>query len=307
MPAPPTATDLAYPDWTDLVDTWRERDAEWLRNRVVSLWADGSGRTAGQPSPMKGALSSLQNGYGAPDFWTGSAWESIRYPNLDVLSDATSVTLRRLGAGSGIQLINDGSVNTVKNVVGTGGLGYVGDQTGIALHVGAKTVKLATDATGLTVDSPVSITGALTLTGALNAASATIPNITSTGTISAAAITSSSHQSTGAITGATVTGGDVLLGSAPPYGTVKHKSGGTAAVSVGSDSTVKIDGSTLTVNPATTFAGAATFNGTTSLNGATSQLAPAGKVAVQVAGVIAVSGNVAPTQNAPDGTLYVTY
>jgi hypothetical protein len=69
------------------------------------------------------------------------------------------VTLKRQGAGSGIQLMSDGSANTVKNVVGTGGVGYVGDQTGLALTVGAKTVKLATNATALTIDSPVAITG----------------------------------------------------------------------------------------------------------------------------------------------------
>ena len=35
MPAPFSATAAVFPDWTNLVDNWRDTDAEWLRNRTV--------------------------------------------------------------------------------------------------------------------------------------------------------------------------------------------------------------------------------------------------------------------------------
>lgn len=311
MPAPSSATAAIFPDWTNLVDNWRDTDAEWLRNRIVSPFADSAARDTVMNPVAKsfGMMSILQAGsvVGGPDFWTGTAWESVRYPNLAVSSDATSVTLRRQGAGSGIQLLNDGSVNTVKNVVGTGGIGYVGDQTGLALHIGAKTVKLSTDATQLTIDSPVSIAGALTLTGALNVPSETVTGaLTVQGNTTLAGVAATFLAATGLVSGGNVNGGDAQLGTVGVFGVLRHRTGGTAVVSVGSDSTVKIDGSALTINPPTTLAGTLTVNGQTNFVGRP-LLALPGTVATWVAGIIAAAGNVAPTQNAPDGTLYVTY
>ena len=314
MAAPPSATDLTYPDWTNLQDTWREQDAEWLRNRSVSLWASASTRTSGQASPMKGAVSARQDGYGDPEFWTGAAWEAVRYPNLTVQSQVgppASVLLRYATANpaTGIQLLNDGSVNISKTFVGTGGLGYTGDQTGIALHVGTKTVKLATDANGLTVDSPVAITGGLTTTGP-----ATLNSLTVTGAVNFSggttlgAVNAASVAATGAVTGATVTGGDVILGSAPPYGTIKHRTGGTAELDVGSDSTVRVNGASMTINPPLTVAGTMQANGqaTFALPNRVSQATKDPNI--QVAMIIMVAGNVAPTtQNPPDGTIWYTY
>lgn len=309
MPPPTNATSAVFPDWTDLVDNWREADAEWLRNRSVQVFPDAASRTTalGTP-PMFGMLSIVQSGSvaGGPDFWNGSAHESIRYPNLNVISDSTSVTLRRQGAGTGVQLLNDGSVNIAKEFVGTGGQGSTQDSTGVAIKIGAKTVKLATDATSLTIDSPV------TVSGAISASSVSAPNITSTTAITAAAInasgtvTAASVTASGAVTGASVTGGDVLLGTSGVYGTVKHRSGGTSQIGVGSDSTVRIDGATLTLNLPVTAAQAVVINGTTSFVGRPSLALPS-TTPVWVAGIIAVSGNVAPSQNAPDGTIYITY
>lgn len=312
--APPAAGSNVFPVWTDLQDTWRATDAHWLRNRTIQIFPDAASRTtalAGQTS--FGMLSILQAGSvaGGPDFWNGSAWESTRYPNLNVTSDGTSVTLKREGASpsTGLQLLNDGSVNIAKEFVGTGGVGSTQDTTGFTIKIGGKTVKLATDATSLTVDSPVAITGTLSATGAITAPSLTVPTITSTGTINAVAIAATGAiSSSGAVSGATVTGGDVILGSAAPYGTLKHRTGsGTAEIDIGSDSTVRILGTALTVNPATTFAGAITVNGA-----ATFKVPPvvsqAGKDAsIQEAMIIMASGNVTPTSNPPDGTLFVTY
>jgi len=311
MAVPGTATDYIFPDWRNAIDNWREQDAEWLRNRSVNIFPDASTRTSvmGTP-PMVGLMSFLQSGSvaGGPDFWDGSGWQSVRYPNLGFTSDGTSFTLRRQGAGTGVQLMSDGSVNMAKAFMGTGGIGATIDNTGILLKIGADTAKLTTDANGFAMDSPLNITGGLQTSALATLNSLTVTGATTlSGTTAAQAVTAASVAATGAVTGATVTGGKVLLGVAAPYGTIKHADGGTAEFDVGSDSTVQIKGTTLTVSPTTVnISGTVNLNGTTNLVGA-ANLAPAGKTAVQVAGILMVSGNVAPSQNAPDGTIYFTY
>jgi len=257
---------------------------------------------------IAGMLSYIQTGSvaGGPDFYDGSAWTSIRYPNLNVISDATSVTLRRQGAGTGVQLMNDGSVNMAKAFIGTGSIGSTLDQTGLVMKIGADTAKLATDANGFTMDSPLNITGGLQTSAAITAP--TFNGNVSAATVAATgAVTAASVAATGAVTGATVQGGKVLLGTAAPYGTIKHADGGTAELDVGSDSTVQIRGTSLTVNPPTTFAGTTQHNGLATF-AAPPVVTQSGKDAsIQIAMIQMVSGNVAPTGNPPDGTVYFTY
>src|SRR5215510_1832611 len=98
MPVPAAPTDIMFPNWTNQVDNWREQDAEWLRNRSVQIFPDAAARTANLATvPQFGVVSILQapgaGTPGGPEFWNGSAWESVRYANLNVISDATSVTL----------------------------------------------------------------------------------------------------------------------------------------------------------------------------------------------------------------------
>jgi hypothetical protein len=38
MPGVALPTDPVFPDWVNLSDTWREQDAEWLRNRSVLVF-----------------------------------------------------------------------------------------------------------------------------------------------------------------------------------------------------------------------------------------------------------------------------
>lgn len=316
MPAPSSPTAAIFPDWTNLVDNWRDTDAEWLRNRIVSPFADAASRDTVMTPVAKnfGMMSILQAGSvaGGPDFWNGAAWESVRYPNLAVTSDATSVTLKRQGAGTGVQLINDGSVNMAKTFVGTGswptGPGVLLDNTGLSLKIGAKTVKLSTDGTQLLVDSPVLISGALTLTGALTVPSETVTGALAVqGTTTLAAATATSVAATGLVSGGNVNGGDAQLGTVGVFGVLRHRSGGSAVVSVGSDSTVKIDGSTLTINPPTTLAGAVTVAGAATFTARPVLSLPGTSAGVWIAGIRAVSGNVAPSQADPDGTIYFTY
>jgi hypothetical protein len=75
MPAPSSATAAVFPDWTNLVDNWRDTDAEWLRNRTVSPFADAAARDAVMNPVTKnfGMMSIIQAGSvaGGPDFWNG--------------------------------------------------------------------------------------------------------------------------------------------------------------------------------------------------------------------------------------------
>lgn len=332
MPAPPTATAAVFPDWTNIVDNWREVDAEWLRNRSIHIFPDAAGRSVLNLQTFFGMMSiipQIGQAPGGPDFWNGTAWESVRYPNMSVSSDSTSVTMRRQGASpfTGIQLINDGSANIATLVAGSGTkTAYTGsllDVTGLSMKVGGKTVKLVTDANGLVINDGATPTpGPVTvaLTGSLSATNTiAAPTITSTTVINAKDV---SFSSGGTITGAaaitgtavtgssTVTGGSVVLGTTGVYGTIKHTApAATGQISLGSDSSVIINGAALTLSPPVTLTNtgtALTVNGVTNLVGQ-ANLAQTGKTVVAVAGAIFVSGNVAPTQNAPDGTIYITY
>lgn len=304
MPAPAAVTDLIWPDWTNLTDTWRDTDAEWLRNRIVGLFADSAGRTAAVAAPMKGSISSVASGTGEPEFYTGSAWQTVRYPNLDVISDGTSATLRRLGAApaTGVQLVNDGSVNISKLFAGAGGIGSTLDNTGVAVKVGAKTVKLATNATQLTIDSPVNITGALAASGAITAPSAAIPILTATTSLTVGAVNAATVAATGALSAASVTVDTVLLDNNQIKATA-----GTAALTLATDSTVALAGASVAIAPPATFASTVAITGVTTFAAQPVLSVPTFLAGIKLAGIIVVAGNVAPTQNAPDGTLYVTY
>jgi hypothetical protein len=203
--APGTETLEAWPTWTDFVDNWRAVDAHWIRDRVVNLFDDNTKRAASNIAPLPGTLSFLQSTnslefYKSGDPKLAASWESVRYPNLAVSSDATTVTLRQTAAGSGIILGSDGTGNIEKLNAGLGTV--LADVAGVTLKVGAKTVVLATNAAGLTVDSPVSVTGTLSASGALTAASAALSG----------AVTAASAAISGILSGGTVNGGSGLIG-----------------------------------------------------------------------------------------------
>src|SRR4249920_3760527 len=145
MSVPTAPTDEIFPVWTDLVNNWRAVDAHWLRNRTVQIFDDAAERTSVITSPFQGQLSYLK-GTDSLEFRKASAWESVRYPNLTVASDATTVSMRRTGAGTGLILKSDGSTEIASLFAGSGGLGATVDNTGLSLKVGTKTVKLVTDA-----------------------------------------------------------------------------------------------------------------------------------------------------------------
>lgn len=312
MTAPTSPTDESFPVWTDLVDNWRAIDAHWLRNRSVQIFPDATARnTALGGSAMKGMLSYLDTtppaGHpGGPDFYDGSAWQSVRYPNLNVTSDATSVTLRQVSAGSGISLLSDGSVNIAKAFIGTGGIGSTLDNTGIAVKVGTKTVKLATDTTALTVDSPVKVTGNIDSTGTITGAVVTAPTINSSTTINAAAITASGTVQGNVISGGTAQAGptgEAVLVYESSQARMRHKSTGASAwLGMNSSGALEVKGASIALNGPVTASAAATFQAASSFQARPTVDVP-GKVSAGVA-MVMVSSTDPGSTNAPDGTIW---
>ena len=137
MAKPTAATDEIYPVWTDLVDNWRAVDAHWLRNRTVQIFDDNAERISVITAPFPGQLSYLKTPKSL-EFYHDTVWESVRYPNLTVTSDATTVTLRQVAAGSGIVLASDGSTSIAYAHRGPAhrGRGERLDATGITVKVG---------------------------------------------------------------------------------------------------------------------------------------------------------------------------
>jgi len=302
MSAPSSPTAEVWPVWTDFVDNWRAVDAHWFRARVVNVFDNAAARTTALSSntPIIGALTYLQDVDSLEMYKSTGAWESVRYPNLAVTSDSTTVQLRRTGAGAGISLQSDGYAAIEKLNAGLGALNVT--STAAALKTGAKTVTLTTDATQLLVDSPVRVTGALTTTGALSA-----PSLALTGALTSATVTA-----TGAVTGATTVATGQASGGTGLFGTIAlaSNSGGNAAFAhnssqanglrAGSDGTVSLTGTSVGLVGAVTATGALTVTGVLTMNGG-------GKLqsGVDVAGLVV--STVAPTASdtQPNGTIWI--
>ena len=319
---PSSSTDTTkYPEWDNLVDTWRDTDAEWLRNRSVSIYAVVADRTSMQTTPMKGALSALQadttrpaQDVGSPDFYNGTAWVPVRYPNLSVATNADqSVTIRQASAASGgVQLLPSGTTNMTTAFIGSGTTGVTIDNTGIAIKIGTKSVKIATSLTDLTIDSPVNIAGGLTTSGAATVASLTVQGAaTLNGAVNLAAAQTLTVPGTVSVSTLTNTGTmtspNATIGTVQIIGNQVKANAGTAALTLAVSSAVTIDGASVTINPPTTIAGTLQVNGqgTFALPSRVTQATKDPNI--QVAMIQTATGNVAPTGNPPDGTIYFTY
>jgi hypothetical protein len=306
---PTSPTDERWPVWTDFQDNWRAVDAHWIRARVVNVFDNLAARTTALTSvtPLVGALSYLQNIDSLEMYKSTGAWESVRYPNLSV-TGTTALTLRQVSAGSGIILQNDGYAAIEKLNAGLGVM-LVGT-AGVSVKTGARTVLLATDATQLTIDSPVKVTGALTATGALSgtslaltAAVTGVTNITATGTIQGASVIGTTD-----VRGASVYGSGVAqLTVNGGYASFQHNTAPTYGFRVGSDGNTIISGGGQgnTVYGTTNHTGALSVGGNLTLTSGTS-LNPAGTSAVPLAGIIVVNGR-GPVagDNQPNGTIWI--
>ena len=310
---PGTDTDERWPTWTDFQDNWRATDAHWLRDRVVNLFDNATVRSNSgiNAQALLGTLSFLQD-VNSLEFYKGTnVWESVRYPNLAVTSDSTTVQLRRTGAGSGIVLQSDGYAAIEKLNAGLGtmlvGVGGVSVHTGAA---GNRTALLSTDASQLLIDSPVRITGAMTATGALSGTSLAMSGaITGATAITASGqIQGGSVVGTGDVRGANVYGSGIAqLTNNGGYASFQHNAQPSYGFRAGSDGTVIISGAGQgnIIYGNTNHTASLQVGGNLTLVGGTS-LNPSGTSAVPLAGIIVVGGRGPGGGDAqPNGTIWI--
>lgn len=199
-------TDLQYgkPDWADFVNNWREKDAEWLRDRSIMRFATTASRDTAVSGASPGTFVYRADAESGAGGWeakrqTGGFFSFRPLPvNLATSVDTTSsvVLAHGLASGKGINftpttvLVNADNFNLHAGVL-------TSDATGINIKTGTKTAKLTTNTTSLLVDSPLSVpsialTGAGTVltapaktvaVGTLTADVGTITNITMSGTL----------------------------------------------------------------------------------------------------------------------------
>jgi hypothetical protein len=334
---PSTPTDSIFPVWTDLVNNWRAVDCHWLRDRAVQIFPDVATRTSAlDPSAIPGMLSYITGTDSLEMRKANNTWEAVRYPNVGVTSDAASALLKYAGSGSGLSLVkagtstNDGSVAIVNFFAGTGtyqsplstSTGVTIDATGLSIKVGTKVVKLATDATQLTINSPISVTGditssttlkapAATLTGALTAASAALSGAL---TANVATITTT-LTATGGVQGGSAGNAEITFLTTPGLAVFRHHL--ATGFYLGYDSSGNC---TITSATATTLAGSvqtpANGTGTLSSRGTTylNQDPPNSAVtysqtngsmsSAAVAGCVAFNRAPTTTDVYPDGTIW---
>jgi hypothetical protein len=218
------------------------------------------------------------------------------------------VTLRRYPAGTGIQLMNDGSVNIAKAFIGTGGIGATIDNTGITLKIGADTAKIATDANGFTFDSPIALGANALYAGPITASQLTVSGLS---TLGGGFSASGANTITGSLTASgTVQGGTLQAGTVQITGNQVKPTTGAAGVTLATD-TLTLAGVTVNVGGAST---AVVVPGTlnpqklTTFNVVPVVSASGKDPNIQEAMIMMQSGGAAPSaQNPPDGTLFIIY
>jgi hypothetical protein len=295
-----TPASETWPVWQDFVDNWRAVDAHWFRARVVNMFDSATARTNAAMTPLAGSLSYLQDIDSLEMYKSSGAWESVRYPNLTVSSDSTTITLRRTGAGSGLVLDNTGYANIEKLNAGLGVLNVI--STGATFKTGTKAVTLTTDTAQLLIDSPVRITGALSTTGALSA-----PSLALTGALTSATVTA-----TGQVQGATVVATGQSSGVSGLFGTIAlvssisseaslaHNSATTSGFRAASNGSTNIIGTSIGLTGAVTASAAVTVNGVLTMSGG-------GKIqsGVDVAGLVVSTVAPGAGDTQPNGTIWI--
>ena len=302
---PASPADEIIPVYTDLVDNWRAVDAHWYRNRVVHVFDDAAERTAKLTSPTQGMVTYLKT-TDSLEVRKASAWESVRYPNMVVASDATTVSLRQKDAGAGLILRADGSVGaTVLTVANPASTGMTLDATGLAIKVGTKIAKIATDATNLIVDSPVKVTGDIESSAAVKGVTGTF-----TGTFTAAAfstagaLTAASLNVSGTVNAGLLNVGNAEVAIDTALAVFRHKSSPTNRLSFDNTGAAILKGASVSVQGPTTFPNAVTMTGTAEFQGGTT-LHPAGTTAAPVAGIKVANTPPTAGDTLPNGTLWV--
>jgi len=201
-------------NWSDYVDNWREADAEWIQARTILRFQTSAARDAALPGA--GAGQFIYNGTNDYLEYRSSSgtWKSYKAtPNYlagGQQDDVSGVVFAHANAaGKGIMLTptqvqTSAPLNVLTNTM-------LVDTTGINLKVGAKTVKLSTDAANLVSDSPISAPSlSLSGTGTVIVAAGKTMSI---GTITADVGTITNINMSGTLTGGVLNGSRATINS----------------------------------------------------------------------------------------------
>lgn len=198
-----TLNDWGKSNWTNYVDYWRDNDAEYLQARTILRYHNPTDRDADNPTPLSGQVVYNEADdllyYRSKDN-TWKRYGPMPFNMAPSVDATTGVGLKHAAAPGGVLFTSPtgtpASVVLAQVPLHSTGSAVILDGTGITLKIGAKTVKLDTDATSLHSDSPISASGFVggTLTGSsLSVSTATVSglltaqgNVAVTGTVSAA-------------------------------------------------------------------------------------------------------------------------
>jgi hypothetical protein len=164
----PQGTHYGRANWENYNDYWREQDAEWLQDRLVTRFVSANDRLAAIPNAQAGQVTYN----GAIDKLEVFSAQKLNWLSINAFlwlgstDEATGVTFfHRDAQGKGItlrenELYFDLPVNN-NNVLKVSYL----PTPGVVIQTGTAAATLTTDATGLVIDKPLSIPS-LTFTGA---------------------------------------------------------------------------------------------------------------------------------------------
>ncbi len=222
-------------NWTDYVNNWREKDAEYLQARSILRYHNATDRTADWASPAYGQITynetAVQVGPGVfvdrPEMFSKQHNKWVALLMLDNVTstqdNASGVALsHKDAAGKGV-VFGPGSPAGTGLLAITAPLNVLNgimlvDGTGVTIKTGARAAKLTTDAANLVSDTAISAPalisgGALSVAGAISAASITV-----TGTATLPNISMSGQLTGGVLNGTSGTIGGVAMGTAGAHG-----------------------------------------------------------------------------------------
>lgn len=220
MPDPIVDPQYGKPNWTDFVDNWREKDAEWLRDRTIMRFPTATARDIDMGSATAGTIIYRADTDQFEAKRAAGTFQPFRAlpQNLAVTTDSSTSVLFAHSAAGGLGLnftptalqVNATAFSVLGGILGV-------DSTGVTVKTGTKTAKLTTSATDLVSDTPLTVPS-LTLSGSgtvLSAAGKTM----AVGTVTAdtATIANASISGTATIGVANATSGTI--------GGVSHTSG----------------------------------------------------------------------------------
>src|SRR5437763_16532647 len=136
--------------WTDYVDNWRKKDAEWIEDRSILRFADVTSRDGTLPTPGVGQMIYLAAGGGTLQLRGASVWQDFKampFFLAKTQDDAAQVLIAHTAAaGRGIAFVGTSPFEVQVNTdfrVQSGVL--LVQSSGVSIKTGTRTAKLTTD------------------------------------------------------------------------------------------------------------------------------------------------------------------